>query len=290
MDATVAAIQRFYPQVFHACHVRHQRRRSNAFRLSERDSSPFGGTWTFLLASKDGPTLDRALRSFLAVADPHVGHENLKTVTLLPDEHASKGVSVLNWADSARRGGVDISGMLDPRKSDVEKIHKEHPEYSREEITHELRRYAASEGVKQLTEGEAANVSFAGAWNSDGHIVVMPEDQFAAWLAAAPSTASLVEQGQTLFRALGCSGCHGPSATVRAPKLEGLYGHPVGLTRGQTVIADDGYIRDSILQPKKDVVGGFEPIMPSFQGLITEDDLGKLVAYIKSLANAGVSP
>ncbi|HVX72260.1 MAG TPA: cytochrome c oxidase subunit II [Devosia sp.] len=123
-----------------------------------------------------------------------------------------------------------------------------------------------------------------------GHVVVMPEEQFAAWLAAAPSTASLVEQGQTLFRALGCSGCHGPSATVRAPKLEGLYGHPVGLTRGQTVIADDGYIRDSILQPKKDVVGGFEPIMPSFQGLITEDDLGKLVAYIKSLANAGVSP
>ena len=120
-----------------------------------------------------------------------------------------------------------------------------------------------------------------------GHVEVMPANQFAAWLAAEPSTASLVEQGQTLFRALGCSGCHGPSATVHAPKLEGLFGHPVGLSNRETVIADDEYIRDSILQPKKQVVGGFDPIMPSYQGLITEDDLGKLVAYVKSLASAG---
>ena len=123
-----------------------------------------------------------------------------------------------------------------------------------------------------------------------GHIVVMPEEQFAAWLAAAPSAASRVEQGQTLFRALGCSGCHGPSATVHAPRLEGLYGHPVGLANRETVIADDQYIRDSILQPQKQVVGGFEPIMPSYQNLITEDDLGKLVAYIKSLAAPGGTP
>jgi cytochrome c oxidase subunit 2 len=64
----------------------------------------------------------------------------------------------------------------------------------------------------------------------------------------------------------------------------------VGLATSQTVIADDGYIRDSILQPKKQVVGGFDPIMPSYQGLITEDDLGKLVAYIKSLGNSGGTP
>ena len=56
------------------------------------------------------------------------------------------------------------------------------------------------------------------------------------------------------------------------------------------MIADAGYLRDSILQPKKQVVGGFDPIMPSYQGLITEDDLGKLVAYIKSLANSGGTP
>lgn len=123
-----------------------------------------------------------------------------------------------------------------------------------------------------------------------GHVVVMEPQDFAKWLASGPTVESLVQQGQALFRGLGCSGCHGPSATVHAPKLEGVYGHPVGLATSQTVIADDGYIRDSILQPKKQVVGGFDPIMPSYQGLITEDDLGKLVAYIKSLANSGGTP
>jgi cytochrome c oxidase subunit 2 len=119
-----------------------------------------------------------------------------------------------------------------------------------------------------------------------GYVDVMQPQDFAQWLASGPTQESLTEQGQTLFRALGCSGCHGPSATVHAPELENLYGHPVGLTRGQTVIADEAYLRDSILQPKKDVVGGFDPIMPSFQGLITEDDLMKLIAYIKSLSTA----
>jgi cytochrome c oxidase subunit 2 len=119
-----------------------------------------------------------------------------------------------------------------------------------------------------------------------GHIVVMPPEDFAAWLANGPTEASLVEQGATLFRALGCSGCHGPSATVHAPKLEGLFGRPVGLASRQTVIADEAYLRDSILEPQKDVVGGFEPIMPAYQGLIEEDDVIKLVAYIKSLGGS----
>ena len=77
---------------------------------------------------------------------------------------------------------------------------------------------------------------------------------------------------------------------MHAPRLDGLYGHPVGLANRETVIADDQYIRDSILQPQKQVVGGFEPIMPSYQNLITEDDLGKLVAYIKSRAAPGGTP
>src|SRR3954451_19959485 len=67
-----------------------------------------------------------------------------------------------------------------------------------------------------------------------GHVFVMQPADFAQWLASGPTQQSLIDQGAALFRALGCSGCHGPSATVQAPKLEGLYGHPVGLTRGQT--------------------------------------------------------
>ena len=129
-------------------------------------------------------------------------------------------------------------------------------------------------------------------------IAVIARSGSKRWVSAADAAARKAgvhvgmpaAKAQALFRGLGCSGCHGPSATVHAPKLEGVYGHPVGLATSQTVIADDGYIRDSILQPKKQVVGGFDPIMPSYQGLITEDDLGKLVAYIKSLANSGGTP
>src|SRR5690606_18369472 len=115
-----------------------------------------------------------------------------------------------------------------------------------------------------------------------GHVFVMAPEDFTAWLAAAPSEQSLVEQGETLFRGLGCSGCHGLNGTVRAPPLEGVYGHPVPLADRRTIRADEAYIRDSILAPQKDVVASYEPVMPSFKGLIEEDDLMKLVAYIKS--------
>ena len=119
-----------------------------------------------------------------------------------------------------------------------------------------------------------------------GRIVVMAPEAFAGWLAASPSEQSLVEQGAALFRALGCSGCHGPGGTVRAPPLEGVFGHPVPLADRRTVLADEAYIRDSILEPLKDVVASYEPVMPSFKGLIEEDDLMKLVAYVKSLGGA----
>ena len=128
-----------------------------------------------LLASKDGPTFTKAISSFLSVADPHVGHENLKSITLLPDEHASKGVSVLNWADSASREGLDVASMIEPTDEAVDAAHEQLPQYGKDEIRSELRRLQASEGVKLLTDGEAQNVSFAGAWNSDGHIVMMPD-------------------------------------------------------------------------------------------------------------------
>jgi cytochrome c oxidase subunit 2 len=119
-----------------------------------------------------------------------------------------------------------------------------------------------------------------------GRIVVMPPEDFTSWLGMAPSAQSLVEQGATLFRGFGCSGCHGPGGTVRAPPLEGVFGHPVPLADRRTVLADEAYIRDSILEPLKDVVAGYEPVMPSFKGLIEEDDLMKLVAYVKSLGEA----
>ncbi len=105
------------------------------------------------------------------------------------------------------------------------------------------------------------------------------------WLASAGTETSLAAQGATLFRQLGCSGCHSARAAVQAPRLEGLYGRPVPLADGSTVTADDGYLRDSILLPKKQVAAGYAPIMPTFSNLIDEEAVQRLIAYIKSLAN-----
>jgi hypothetical protein len=128
-----------------------------------------------LLSSPDGPKLDRAIRSFLKVADGHAGKENLNSVTLLPDEHASKAVSVLNWAAANTRAGEDISSMLDPTEYRVAQIRKENPEYSRAQIRGIMRQYAAQDAAKRLSAGDTSELAFSAAWNYDGNIVVMPD-------------------------------------------------------------------------------------------------------------------
>ena len=116
-----------------------------------------------------------------------------------------------------------------------------------------------------------------------GTVVVMEPEDFARWLAAQPEADDLAREGRELFTALGCAGCHAPSAAVHAPDLAGLYGRPVHLADGRTVTADEAYLRDSILMPARDIVAGFQPLMPSFAGLIGEDELMRLIAYIRSL-------
>jgi cytochrome c oxidase subunit 2 len=94
---------------------------------------------------------------------------------------------------------------------------------------------------------------------------------------------TLAAQGEQLFHRYGCSGCHEPGGTVRAPNLKGVFGSPVPLSDGSVVIADEKYVRDSILDPKAQVAAGYAPVMPTFKGQISEDDLAKLVAYIESI-------
>jgi cytochrome c oxidase subunit 2 len=118
-----------------------------------------------------------------------------------------------------------------------------------------------------------------------GRVVVMEQPAFQQWLAAQPMGESLAEAGAKLFRRFGCSGCHGGNGTVHAPPLEGVYGSPVPLSDGKVIVADDRYIHDSILLPKSQVVAGYAPIMPSFAGQVSEDDILKLVAYIRSLGD-----
>ena len=120
-----------------------------------------------------------------------------------------------------------------------------------------------------------------------GTLYVMSPADYQAWLVSAGTSTTLASAGKKLFDSYGCSGCHAATGTVRAPSLIGVYGHVVPLENGSTVMADDGYIRDSILQPRKQTVAGYKPIMPSFSGAISDADLAKLVAYIKSLGAGG---
>jgi cytochrome c oxidase subunit 2 len=117
-----------------------------------------------------------------------------------------------------------------------------------------------------------------------GEVVAMEQADYAAWLSQQAPSSSLAQEGGALFRQLGCSGCHGVGSKVHAPPLEGLYGKPVPLSDGTFVTADDKYLRDSILLPRSQIAAGYEPVMPSFEGRVSEDQLLRLVVYIKSLA------
>ncbi len=118
-----------------------------------------------------------------------------------------------------------------------------------------------------------------------GWVYVMEQRDFDNWLSGNVSGQTPVEAGRDLFEnKLGCASCHAGGANQRGAKLEGVYNADVKLTNGQTVKADDGYIRNSILNPSGQVVEGYQPIMPTFKGQVTEEQLVSLVAYIKSLS------
>lgn len=117
-------------------------------------------------------------------------------------------------------------------------------------------------------------------------IDVMKPSDYQAWLADANTRGeNIVETGARLFRAKNCSSCHGENSSVSAPSLNNIYNRPIPLTNGKFVVADDEYLRDSILHPAADVVAGYRPIMPNYQGQISEPDIIAIVAYIKSLSS-----
>src|SRR5947207_8020677 len=120
-----------------------------------------------------------------------------------------------------------------------------------------------------------------------GWIVVMEPAEFDNWLSGNANQMSPAAAGRQLFQTLGCAACHGANGEGgRGPALLGLYGSKVTLNSGQTISADEGYIRESILNPQAKIVTGFGPIMPSFQGQVNEEQLLQVVAYIKSLSTA----
>jgi cytochrome c oxidase subunit 2 len=121
-----------------------------------------------------------------------------------------------------------------------------------------------------------------------GWIEVMTQTDFDNWLSGNANQQSPVQAGQELFTTtLGCASCHNADGSGgRGPALTGLFGKSVQLTGGGAVTADETYIRDSILNPQAQLVMGYQPIMPTFKGQLSEEQLLQLIAYIKSLSPA----
>lgn len=118
-----------------------------------------------------------------------------------------------------------------------------------------------------------------------GYVYVMEQRDFDNWLAGSVSGQTPIEQGRDLFEnKLGCASCHAGGPAQRGAKLENIYGKDIKLVGGQAVTVNDEYIRNSILNPGAQIVEGFQPIMPTFKGQVTEEQLLALVAYIKSLS------
>jgi cytochrome c oxidase subunit 2 len=116
-----------------------------------------------------------------------------------------------------------------------------------------------------------------------GWIYVMEPEDYQAWLSGGTRGATLAQDGQKLFENLACANCHKTDGSGRCPDLTGLFGKDVKLADGTTVKADEGYIRESILRPEAKIVASYQPSMPTFQGLVTEENVLDLVEYIKSL-------
>jgi cytochrome c oxidase subunit 2 len=121
-----------------------------------------------------------------------------------------------------------------------------------------------------------------------GWVTVMEPAEYAAWLSGESGDVNPAAAGERLFTQFACNTCHLANGTGRAPSLNGVFGGTVLLADGTTVVADEAYIRESILQPKAKIVAGYQPVMPTFQGLVTEEQILNLTAYIKSLQSQPV--
>jgi cytochrome c oxidase subunit II len=116
-----------------------------------------------------------------------------------------------------------------------------------------------------------------------GWVTVMSGKDYEAWLSGGAGQGTMADRGAALFSQFGCVTCHKSDAQGQCPRLEGIYGKPQELEGGTSVVVTDDYIRESVLSPLAKIVKGYKPVMPSFQGQVTEEQLQQLIAYIKSI-------
>ena len=140
---------------------------------------------------------------------------------------------------------------------------------------------ATTPGTYHLFCAEYCGMNHSGM---TGSVVVMEPREFDNWLSGNTGTSTPAAAGQQLFQSLGCASCHGANGEGgRGPVLAGVFGQKTQLQNGETQTVDEAYIRESITNPQAKLVAGFGPIMPTFQGQVSEDQLLQLVAFIKSL-------
>jgi cytochrome c oxidase subunit 2 len=116
-----------------------------------------------------------------------------------------------------------------------------------------------------------------------GQVTVLTPEDYQKWTQESTSGMSLAQNGERLFASMGCNACHSGSATARGPNLAGVYGSKLQLANGSQVVVNEAYLRDAILNPSQHVTAGYAPIMPTYQGQVSEDGLIDLVEYVKGL-------
>jgi cytochrome c oxidase subunit II len=119
-----------------------------------------------------------------------------------------------------------------------------------------------------------------------GWIYAMDPNDYETWLQQGAAEGSMASTGEKFFHQFGCGNCHHFSGHGRGPNLRGLYMRPVQLSSGRTVVADETYLRQHILNPRSLLIQGFQPIMPIFQGQLSEEQVAALIAYIKAIGPA----
>jgi cytochrome c oxidase subunit 2 len=129
---------------------------------------------------------------------------------------------------------------------------------------------------------------YCGTSHSDmlAHVIVHPTGEFETWLEQASNflkTMTPVDAGRKLFQSRGCTQCHSLDGSAKTgPTLLGIFGRSVALADGSTITVDENYIRESILEPTARVVAGFEPVMPTFQGRLKDQEIMAIIAYLKA--------
>jgi cytochrome c oxidase subunit 2 len=130
---------------------------------------------------------------------------------------------------------------------------------------------------------------YCGAFHASmiGSVVVMQQDEYERWLASRATAQNMETAGQQLFAQYSCNSCHAADGAGNGPSLARVYGQPVHLSSGATILADDDYLRESIVRPAAKVVAGYQPVMPVYQGRLNEEQILDLIAYIRSLDDSG---